>query len=90
MAFFAENPYAERKQKEAKVGTQRFTLLTQLNRRGLVLLLISFLYNRTLVCHDMAGGYIGDHWEDGCQVLKNGILREKANIMLIIEIWIIS
>ena len=24
--------------------------------------------SRTLVCHDMQGGYIGDHWEDGCQV----------------------
>ena len=23
---------------------------------------------RTLVCHDMQGGYLGDRWEDGCQV----------------------
>ena len=45
--------------------------------------MISLLYNRTLVCHDMQGGYIGDHWEDGCQVAKSKILIEKAQIMLI-------
>ena len=31
---------------------------------------LSLLVIRTLVCHDMQGGYIGDHWEDGCQVLR--------------------
>ena len=31
--------------------------------------IISFLGDRTLVCHDMQGGYVGDHWEEGCQVV---------------------
>ena len=52
--------------------------------------MISLLYNRTLVCHDMQGGYIGDHWEDGCQVAKSKILIEKAQIMLICAILLRS
>ena len=43
-----------------------------------MLLLISLLDNRTLVCHDMQGGYIGDHWEDGCQVLREKIQTEDV------------
>merc|ERR1719474_956980 len=34
---------------------------------------------KTLVCHDMQGGYIGDHWEDGCQ-MENYYFRHWANI----------
>ena len=46
---------------------QDWPLLTQINS---VTANLSLLVIRTLVCHDMQGGYIGDHWEDGCQVLR--------------------
>ena len=54
----------------------------------------SLFDNRTLVCHDMQGGYIGDHWEDGCQVMTEyEILREKiqpTNNLLICPILLRS